>query len=81
VELLKRQAKAVASSTKGFLGRIMDFLATLISWMVAYNLPSIITMAQELIARMQRLYTIVSGFFNNTIKLFRGFGNLLRCYW
>jgi murein DD-endopeptidase MepM/ murein hydrolase activator NlpD len=41
------------------------------------NLPSIITMAQELIARIQRLYTIVTGFFDNTIKMFRGFGNLL----
>jgi len=28
--VVKRQAKAVASSAKGFLGRIMDFLATLL---------------------------------------------------
>jgi murein DD-endopeptidase MepM/ murein hydrolase activator NlpD len=71
------KAKAVASSTKGFLGRIMDFLATLLVGWLLTNLPSIITMAQELIARIQRLYTIVTGFFDNTIKLFRGFGNLL----
>lgn len=75
--VVKRQAKAVASSAKGFLGRIMDFLATLLVGWLLTNLPSIITMAQELIARIQRLYTIVTGFFNNTIKLFRGFGNLL----
>jgi len=74
---VKRQAKAVASSTKGFLGRIMDFLATLLVGWLLTNLPSIITMAQELIARIQRLYTIVTGFFDNTIKMFRGFGNLL----
>jgi murein DD-endopeptidase MepM/ murein hydrolase activator NlpD len=74
---VKRQAKAVASSTKGFFGRIMDFLATLLVGWLLTNLPSIITMAQELIARIQRLYTIVTGFFDNTIKLFRGFGNLL----
>ena len=74
---VKRQAKAVASSTKGFLGRIMDFLATLLVGWLLTNLPSIITMAQELIARIQRLYTIVTGFFDNTIKLFRGFGSLL----
>jgi predicted chitinase len=74
---VKRQAKAVASSTKGFLGRIMDFLGTLLVGWLLTNLPSIITMAQELIARIQRLYTIVTGFFNNTIKMFRGFGNLL----
>lgn len=74
---VKRQAKAVASSTKGFLGRIMDFLATLLVGWLLTNLPSIITMAQELIARIQRLYTIVTGFFDNTIKMFRGFGDLL----
>jgi hypothetical protein len=75
--VIKRQAKAVASSTKGFLGRIMDFLGTLLVGWLLYNLPSIITMAQELIARMQRLSTIVTGFFNNTVSIFRGFGNLL----
>jgi len=74
---VKRQAKAVASSAKGFLGRIMDFLATLLVGWLLTNLPSIITMAQELIARIQRLYTIVTGFFNNTVNLFKGFGNLL----
>ena len=74
---VKRQAKAVASSAKGFLGRIMDFLGTLLVGWLLTNLPSIITMAQELIARIQRLYTIVTGFFDNTIKMFRGFGNLL----
>lgn len=75
--VFKRQAKAIASSTKGFLGRIMDFLGTLLVGWLMYNLPSIITMAQELIARIQRLYTIVTGFFNNTVKIFRGFGNVL----
>ena len=75
--VFKRQAKAVASSTKGFLGRIMDFLGTLLVGWLLTNLPSIITMAQEMIARIQRLYSIVTGFFDNTIKLFRGFGNLL----
>ena len=75
--VVKRQAKAVASSAKGFLGRIMDFLATLLVGWLLTNLPSIITMAQELIARIQRMYNIVTGFFDNTIKLFRGFGNLL----
>jgi murein DD-endopeptidase MepM/ murein hydrolase activator NlpD len=74
---VKRQAKVIASSAKGFLGRIMDFLGTLLVGWLLTNLPSIITMAQELIARIQRLYSIVTGFFDNTIKLFRGFGNLL----
>lgn len=74
---IKRQGRAIASSTKGFLGRIMDFLGTLLVGWLLTNLPSIITMAQELIARIQRLYTIVTGFFNNTVNLFKGFGKLL----
>jgi murein DD-endopeptidase MepM/ murein hydrolase activator NlpD len=74
---IKRQGRVIASSTKGFLGRIMDFLGTLLVGWLLTNLPSIITMAQELIARIQRLYTIVTGFFDNTVNLFRGFGNLL----
>jgi murein DD-endopeptidase MepM/ murein hydrolase activator NlpD len=75
--VFKRQAKAIASSTKGFLGRIMDFLGTLLVGWLMYNLPSIITMAQELIGRIQRLYTIATGFFNSTMNMFRGFGNVL----
>jgi predicted chitinase len=55
----------------------MDFLGTLLVGWLLTNLPSIITMAQELIARMQRLSTIVTGFFNNTVSIFRGFGNVL----
>jgi hypothetical protein len=55
----------------------MDFLGTLLVGWLLYNLPSIITMAQELIARMQRLSTIVTGFFSKTISIFRGFGNVL----
>jgi murein DD-endopeptidase MepM/ murein hydrolase activator NlpD len=74
---IKRQGRAIASSTKGFLGRIMDFLSTLLVGWLLTNLPSIITMAQELIARIQRLYTIITGFFNNTVNLFKGFGKLL----
>jgi murein DD-endopeptidase MepM/ murein hydrolase activator NlpD len=75
--VIKRQAKAIASSTKGFLGRIMDFLGTLLVGWLLYNLPSIITMAQELIARIQKLSTIVTGFFSKTTSIFRGFGNVL----
>lgn len=75
--VFKRQAKAIASSTKGFLGRIMDFLGTLLVGWLMYNLPSIITMAQELIGRMQRLYTIATGFLNSTANMFKGFGNVL----
>jgi murein DD-endopeptidase MepM/ murein hydrolase activator NlpD len=68
---------AVAASSKGFLGRIMDFLGTLLVGWLLTNLPTIISMAQELIARMQKLSYILRGFFGNTLELFRGFGRLI----
>lgn len=74
---IKAQGKAVAASSKGFLGRIMDFLGTLLIGWLLTNLPTIIAMAQELIARMQKLSYILRDFFNSTLNLFRGFGRLI----
>ena len=49
-----RQTKnAVVRSTKGFLGRIMDFLGTLLIGWALINLPKIIKFAEDLIKRMQ----------------------------
>ena len=53
--ILRRTSKVIGSSTKGFLGRIMDFLGTiLVGWMVT-NLPVIIDAVQDLIGRIQQL--------------------------
>jgi murein DD-endopeptidase MepM/ murein hydrolase activator NlpD len=68
----KRQAKAVASSTKGFLGRIMDFLGTLLIGWLTYNLPSIITMAQDLIGRIQKTINILGNFMRDIGGIFSG---------
>ena len=49
VGAVRRTGKVVMNSTKGFLGRILDYLGTvLIGWAVL-NLPKIISMAQDLI--------------------------------
>ena len=50
---ISRSTTSVASSTRGFLGRIMDFLGTLLVGWAITNLPNIIKMAQSLIKRMQ----------------------------
>ena len=52
---IKRQGKVITSSTKGFLGRILDFIGTLMVGWLVQNLPSIIRMAEELISRIQKL--------------------------
>ncbi len=73
-----RQTKnAVIRSTKGFLGRIMDFLGTLLIGWALINLPKIIKFAEDLIQRMRaffgRMNQIVTGIFD----ILGGFGTML----
>ena len=73
-----RQTKnAVIRSTKGFLGRIMDFLGTLLIGWALINLPKIIKFAEDLIKRMRaffgRMNQIVTGIFD----ILGGFGTML----
>ena len=61
-------------STKGFFGRIMDYLGNiLIGWAVV-NLPRIIKFADGLSKRLQKYKGILDGFISGTISLFTSFG-------
>lgn len=71
------QQLAQADTSKGFFDRIFGFLGYLTAGWIMNNLPTWIAMGKEFIARLQKAGQIVSGFFNNTIKLFSGVGNLL----
>ena len=75
--VVRKTKNAVVRSTKGFLGRIMDFLATLLIGWGLVNLPKIIKFAEDLIKRMQtffgRMNQIVTGIFG----IMSGFGTLL----
>ena len=75
--VVRKTKNAVVRSTKGFLGRIMDFLATLLIGWGLVNLPKIIKFAEDLIKRMQtffgRMNQIVTGIFG----IMSGFGKLL----
>lgn len=74
---IKRQNKVIASSTKGFLGRIMDFVGTLmIGWLVN-NLPLIIKMGEQVIQRIQKLVFTLRGFVSGITQILSGFGSLL----
>ena len=73
---IKNRGLALANSTRGFLGRIMDFLGTLLVGWLLNNLPTIISMAQELMARIGRLVNILGGFVTNIGKSLQSFGKV-----
>ena len=69
----KRTSKVISGSTKGFLGRIMDFVGTImVGWLVT-NLPTIIKGAEELIGRMQGLFSTLSSWTNGIGSFFNLF--------
>jgi hypothetical protein len=74
VGAVRRTGKVVMSSTKGFLGRILDYLGTvLIGWAVL-NLPKIIDLAQSLIGRMQKYFGILNDFVSGVTQNLLEFG-------
>lgn len=73
----KRQGSVISQSTKGFLGRIMDFIGTLmVGWMVN-NLPTIIRLGEELIGRITKLVGVFRSFIGNITNILSGFGTLI----
>lgn len=74
---VKRQGKVISSSTKGFLGRILDFAGTLmVGWMVN-NLPKIINLGGQLIERIGKLVGVLRSFVSNLNTTLSGFGGIL----
>ena len=58
----KKQGNVVSRSTKGFLGRILDFFGiVLIGWFVT-NLPGILKSIQGLIDRIRRAVSFLTNF-------------------
>lgn len=71
--IFRRSAKVIGSSTKGFLGRIMDFVGTiLVGWMVT-NLPIIIKNVQKLMERIQTTLGALTGWYDGITRFFTGF--------
>ena len=70
---IKRTSQSAVRSTKGFLGRIMDFLGSiLIGWAVV-NLPKIIKAAEDLYKRLQKYGAILREFIGGVNDLLTGF--------
>ena len=75
--IFRRTAKVIGSSTKGFLGRVMDFLGTILVGWIVTNLPIIIDTVQDLIGRIQKSCCHLKGWFEGTINFFTGFTSKL----
>ena len=73
----KRSGKVIGDSTKGFLGRLLDFASSLLLGWLLYNLPTIMTAIEELITRIRTLYGILTEFMGNIRNTFINFGQLL----
>ena len=76
--ILKSSGKAIQRTTKGFLGRILDFVGTIILGWAILNFPKIIKMAQDLIKRMQKYFGILTTFVNDVAMMFTDFGNKIQ---
>mgnify|MGYP003334579731 CR=1 FL=1 len=74
---IKKTGKVVMDSTKGFLGRILDFVGTLLVGWLLLNLPRIIDGAKKLIERMQKLVTTLTSAVGNVTDFLFTFGQLL----
>jgi len=68
---------AIVDSTKGFLGRILDFVGTLFVGWLLYNLPTIIAMTKDLIIRIQTLFGALTGFVGNLFNVFGDIGHII----
>ena len=74
---VRRAQRVVMNSTKGFMGRILDYIGTLLVGWAVINLPTIISMAKQLGTRIQKLTGILATFMSDTKDFMLGFGQLL----
>ena len=67
-----RQGSVAGNSTKGFLGRVMDFIGSiLVAWAVK-NLPAIAKRIRAIISRIQRVATQLQLLVQNVGNFFNG---------
>ena len=70
---VRRVNKIVSTSTRGFLGRILDFLATILVGWAIVNIPKIIKLAENLMKRLNKFFKIITGFTNSLTEYFTKF--------
>ena len=70
----KRQGSLVQKSTRGFLGRILDFVGILIIGWAITNLPRIISAFQKLFGFIKRVVGVLGAFVEGLKNFFMGLG-------
>ena len=75
VGILKSSGRSIRKTTKGFLGRILEFIGKLILGWAILNLPKIIKISQDVIKRMQKYFAVLTKFVNDVALLFTDFRN------
>tara|TARA_B100001094_G_scaffold133648_1_gene129496 strand:+ start:6758 stop:8683 length:1926 start_codon:yes stop_codon:yes gene_type:complete len=68
-----RATRTITSSTKGFLGRVMDFVGTIFVGWILTNLPTIIKQVRGLIERIQQVQVILQSWVNNVQEFYTDF--------
>ena len=70
---LRRANKVVSTSTRGFLGRILDFVGTILVGWAIVNIPKIVKLAENLMKRLNKFFKIITGFTNGLTEFFNKF--------
>ena len=71
--VLRSSQRSIRKTTKGFLGRILEFIGKLILGWAILNLPKIIKITQGVIKRMQQYFSVLTKFVNDIALLFTDF--------
>ena len=72
---LKAGGKIIRRTTKGFLGRILDFIGTvLIGWSII-NFPKIIKLAQGVMNRLKKFFGVLNKFVDGLSLFFTDLGS------
>ena len=67
----KKQGNIIQRSTRGFLGRILDFVGTLILGWALINLPKIISAFQKLFGLIKVVVSVFTGFISGMRTFFK----------
>ena len=74
---LRRANKIVSSSTRGFLGRILDFVGTILVGWAIVNIPKIVDGVEKLMKRLKKFFNIITGFTTKLTEIFTNFSSEL----
>ena len=74
----KTQGSALARSTRGFLGRMLDFIGILLIGWAINNLPKIISGIQSLIRKITSVTGILGFFIDGVKNIVMGIGTVIK---